>query len=142
MPIDANYLPDQQLEKRLAKDFYPINANGTAVTEFCKSSGYRIMNGRVEKNNPSKFTCSTTRGNSVVDYALLLEDNFSMFDKMNVGELCELSDHSPIEISMKSSLLINESETQPESLVVSLVNLVTSEDNTYKNSTNSMMLQH
>ena len=129
LPIDVNYLPDQQLEKRLTKDFYPINANGTAFTEFCKSSGYRIMNGWADKNNSSKFTCFTTRGNSVVDYALLRQENFLMVDKMNVGELCEVSDHSPIEISIKSSLLINESETQPELSVVSLMNLVTSEGN-------------
>ena len=53
LPIDVNYLPDQQLDKRLTKDFYPINANGTAFTEFCKSSGYRIMNGRVTKIIPA-----------------------------------------------------------------------------------------
>ena len=127
--IDVNYLPDQQLDKRLTKDFYPINANGTAFTECVKSPGYHIMNGRVDKNNSSNFTCFTTRDNSVVDYALLHQENFSMVDKMNVGELCELSDHSPIEISIKSSLLVNESETKPELPVVSLVNLVTSEEN-------------
>ena len=87
------------------------------------------MNGRVDKNNSSKFTCFTTRGNSVVDYTLLRQENFSMVDKMSVGELCELSDHSPIEISIKSSLLINESETKSELPVVPLVNLVTAEEN-------------
>ena len=87
------------------------------------------MNGWADKNNSRKFTCFTTRGNSVVDYALLRQENFPMVDKMSVGELCELSDHSPIEISIKSSLLINESETQPELPVVSLMNLVTSEGN-------------
>ena len=86
------------------------------------------MSGRVDKNNSSKFTC-LTNNNSVVDYVLLRQKNFPMVDKMNVSELCKLSDHSPIEISIKSSLLINESETKPELPVVSLVNLVTSEEN-------------
>ena len=129
LPIDDNYLPDQHLDKRLTKDNSPINANGTAFIEFCKSSGSRIMNGRVDKNNSSNFTCFTNSGNSVVDYALLRQENFSMVDKMSVGELCELSDHSPIEISIKSSFLIKESETQPELPVIPLVNLVTSEEN-------------
>ena len=57
LPIDDNYLPDQHLDKRLSKDTYPLNANGTAFIEFCKASGYRIMNGRVDQNNSSNFTC-------------------------------------------------------------------------------------
>ena len=57
LPIDDNYLPDQHLDKRLSKDTYPLNANGTAFIEFCKASGYRIMNGRVDQNNSSIFTC-------------------------------------------------------------------------------------
>ena len=88
----------------------------------------------------------TTNGNSVVDYALLRQENFPMVNKMSVGELCELSDHSPIEISIKSSILINEAETQPELTVIPLVNLVTSEETklvqNYKNNTISMMVQH
>ena len=87
-----------------------------------------------------------TNGNSVVDYALLCQENFPMVNKMSVGELCELSDHSPIEISIKSSILINEAETQPELTVIPLVNLVTSEETklvqNYKNNTISMMVQH
>ena len=134
LPIGDTYLPDQQIDKRLTKDKYPINANGTSFIEFCKSSGYRIMNGRVDKNNSSNFTCCANRGNIVVDYALLREENFSMVDKMSVGELCELSDHSPIEISIKSLNVINESETHPD---VSVMNSITSDENTlvqkYKN---------
>ena len=126
LPIDDNYLPDQQIDKRLTKDKYPTNANGAAFIDFCKSSGYRIMNGRVDKNNSSNFTCFTSRGNSVVDYALLRQENFSMVDHMSVGEICELSDHSPIEISIKSQNFINELDTQPELPVESLT---TSEEN-------------
>ena len=134
LSIGDNYLPDQQIDKRLTKDKYPINANGTAFIEFCKSSGYRIMRGRVDKNNSSNFTCFANRGNSVVDYALLREENFSMVDKTSVSELCELSDHSSIEISIKSLNVINESETRPD---VSVMNSITSDENmllqTYKN---------
>ena len=134
LPIDDNYLPDQQIDKRLTKDKYPTNANGTAFIDFCKSSGYRIMNGRVDKNNSSNFTCFTSRGNSVVDYALLRQENFSMVDHMSVGEICELSDHSPIEISIKSQNFINELDTQPELPVESLTKK--------KNNTTLMILQY
>ena len=115
-PIDDTYVSDQHLAKRLTKENSPINANGTAFIEFCKSSGSCIMNGRVDKNNSSNFTCFTN------------------------------NDHSPIEISIKSSFLIKESDTQPELPVIPLVNLVTSEENkliqNFKKNTSSMMLQH
>ena len=126
LPIDDNYLPDQHLDKRLSKDTSPINANGTAFIDFCKAAGYRIMNGRVDKDKSSNFTCFTNRGNSVVDYALLCQDTFSMVDKLSVGELCEFSDHSPIELSIKSSNNIIKSEAQPD---ISVVNLPTYDDN-------------
>ena len=88
LPMDDNYVPDQHLDKRVSKDTYPINANGTAFIDFCKASGYRIMNGRIDKNNSSNFTCFTNRGNSVVDYALVRHENFLMVNKLHVGELC------------------------------------------------------
>ena len=56
LPIDDNYFPDQHLDKRLTKDNSPSNATGAAFIEFCKSSGSRIMNGRVDKNNSSNVT--------------------------------------------------------------------------------------
>ena len=72
------------------------------------------MNGRVDKDKSSNFTCFANRGNSVVDYALLRQENFAIFDKLTVGELCELSDHSPSEVTFKSLTPSNKSETQPE----------------------------
>ena len=103
LPVDNKCLPDQQLDKRPSKDTFPSNANRTAFIEFCMAAGYRIMNGRVDKDNSSNFTSFTNRGNSGVDYALLRQDNFSMVDQLSVGEQCELSDHSPIELAIKNS---------------------------------------
>ena len=49
-----------------------------------------------------------------------------MVDKLSVGELCEVSDHSPIELPIKSSNNISKLEVQPD---ISVVNLPTYEDN-------------
>ena len=110
---------------------------------LCKASGYRIINGRVDKDNSSNFTCFTTRGNSVVDSALLRHDNFAMVDKLRVGELCELLDHSPFELSIKSSNNIIISESQADTPAV---NWPTNDENKLyriiKVNTMSMMLQH
>ena len=127
LPIDDNYLPDQQIDKRLTKDTYPSNANGTVFIEWCKYSGYHIMNGRIDKNNSSNVTCFANKGNSVVDYALLRQDNLSMVNKMSVGELCEHPDHSPNGISIKGPNVINISETHPD---LSVMNSTTSDENT------------
>ena len=48
LPIGDNYVLDQHLDKRVSKDSYPINANGTAFIDFYKASGHRIMNGRID----------------------------------------------------------------------------------------------
>ena len=101
LPVDENYLPDQHLDKRLNKDDSPLNTSGTAFIEFCKSSGYRIMNGRIDKNNSCNYTYFSQNGCSTVDYSLSLHQNFCMIDKLSVGKICELSDHSPMEISIK-----------------------------------------
>ena len=45
---------------------------------------------------------------------------------MSVGELCKLSDHSPIQLSIKCLNHINNTETQPD---VSEVNLSKNEEN-------------
>ena len=84
------------------------------------------MNGRVDKNKSNNFNCFTTRDNIVVDYALLGHESFSLVNKLHIGELCELSDHSPIELSIKSSNNISISETKTDT---SAVNRHTNDDN-------------
>ena len=66
LPLDDNYLPDQHLDKRLSKDTFPINANGPAFIDFWKAAGYQIMNGWVDKDNSSSFTCFTNSRNRVI----------------------------------------------------------------------------
>ena len=57
LPTDDQYIPDIALDKRITADKSPLNTNGSAMIEFCKSTGYRILNGRVDKENSSGFTC-------------------------------------------------------------------------------------
>ena len=52
-----------------------------------------------------------------------------MVNKLSVGELCELSDHSPIKLSIKSSKNISTSEAQPDISVCYIINLPAYDDN-------------
>ncbi len=70
LPVDDNYIPDQHLNKRLNKDNSPVNTSGAAFIEFRKSSGYRIMNGRIDKENSSNFKYFSKIGCSTVYYSL------------------------------------------------------------------------
>ncbi len=107
LALSDDYILDQHLAERVTKDAGPLNIRGTALIEFCISSGIRILNGRVDKDNSSNFTYFAHSGCSTVDYVLSRQENFGMINKLNVGELCELSDHSPIEVSINCSDLIN-----------------------------------
>ncbi len=41
LPVDdVGYIPDIHLVKRITKDGSPLNANGSALIDFCKGSGY------------------------------------------------------------------------------------------------------
>ncbi len=83
LPVNVNYIPDNHLVRRINKDSSTLNANGSALIEFCKSSGYRILNGRLNKNITSNFTCFNARVNSCVDYLLLREEHFLKVDQIN-----------------------------------------------------------
>ena len=64
LPVDEQYAPDLVLEKRVNADSSPLNTNGSSMIEFCKSTGFRILNGRIDKDNSSGFTYFSFNGNS------------------------------------------------------------------------------
>ena len=106
LPVGDNYQPDTILDKRINDDESALNTNGTSLIEFCKSTGFRILNGRVDKKHSHSFTYFNNSGNSVVDYALLKEEFFHLVNKLRVGELSEFSDHCPLQITIKASLCV------------------------------------
>ena len=59
-----------------------------------------IVNGRIFPNT-DKMTCFTHNGESVVDYLITCENNFSSLSSMIVHEYNEFSNHAPISFSFK-----------------------------------------
>ena len=90
-----------------------VNEHGTELLNFCKATGFRIMNGRVcEDGNVGKYTCIKSAGSSVVDYVLCKPDLMECFAKFNVCEPNILSDHCAISFSIHNHMPIEQAERQ------------------------------
>ena len=73
-----------------------FNANGTytCLLDFCKRSGFRIINGRVgEDSGVRKCTYVDSRGSSLIDYVIADQELFEYFSNFCVEDPNILSDH-------------------------------------------------
>ena len=70
------------------------------LTEFCKASGLRIANGRIESDKDlGQFTCFGEKGNSVVNYFLLDQNSFDVIGEFRIGDISGFSDHATLNIA-------------------------------------------
>ena len=97
--LPDDYVPDQALP-RFSEDSI-CNEYGTCLLDLCKSSGLRIVNGRVgdDKYN-GRVTCVKGNGKSVVDYVLCKQELFDMISEFVIDEPNILSDHCMIKFSL------------------------------------------
>ena len=77
-----------------------VNRFGDHLLDLCKATEMRIVNGRIFPNT-DKMTCFTHNGESVVDYLITCENNFSSLSSMTVHEYNEFSNHAPISFSFR-----------------------------------------
>ena len=80
LPLPENYLSDQILKDRTSFDkLSGTQGHGKNLLNFCKSTSFRMMNGRWEEGEEiGKFTCFKPTGNSLVDYCLVKEKDRCM----------------------------------------------------------------
>ena len=100
-------LPDDYVEdvflNRVSEDT-TVNEYGNYLLDFCKTSGLRIMNGRIGSDGGvGKFTCVTQNGSSVVDYILCRPDLMKFFTAFAVHEPNISSDHCELRFTIGSS---------------------------------------
>ena len=76
------------------------NRFGDHLLYLCKATEMRIVYGRIFPNT-DKMTCFTHNGESVVDYLISSETNFSSLSSMIVHEYNEFSNYAPISFSLK-----------------------------------------
>ncbi|KAK3098000.1 hypothetical protein FSP39_015209 [Pinctada imbricata] len=92
-----DYCSDESLELRKTSD---LNTNdyGYKLLSLCRSSGLRILNGRV--GDSSEFTFAGGRGLSVIDYLILAPDAFRLISDFRIDDFNVYSDHAPLLISL------------------------------------------
>ena len=77
-----------------AKQDSGFNANGTRLLDFCKRSGFRIVNSRVcEDSGVWKCTYVGSLGSSLIDYVIADHELFEYFSNFCVEDPNILSDH-------------------------------------------------
>ena len=97
-----NYIPD--CPSLRASPDSTCNSFGMQLIELCKSSGVRIVNGRLDKGS---FTYISDKGSSVIDYLLTEKENFYRISNFNVLDFNIWSDHVPIRFSLYCNLKNN-----------------------------------
>ena len=78
------------------------NGYGPKLVEFCISSGLYIANGRTLGDFQGKLTCHQWNGSSTVDYTILSQSLKSSIRHFQVLDSATGSDHSPLEIELRT----------------------------------------
>ena len=85
---------------RTTKDAFVTNRYGNLLLNLCKSSGLQILNGRVNSKNTFHYTREGSTGSSVIDYALLRNQDTHLVQNMQILQGIPDSDHKPIQLSL------------------------------------------
>ena len=103
----------ENLESRKSRD-QVVNEYGRNLLQFCKTSGFRIMNGRLgNTSNTSEFTCFKHNGASIVDYLICKPSSITHVADLKIHPKRVESDHAPIQFSLKvtKALELQESDS-------------------------------
>ena len=79
------------------------NNFGVKLLDLCKSSGVRIVNGRLYNDIEGSFTFVNSQCSSVIDYLVTKPDCFNCLSDFSVGPFNEYSDHAELSFSLKCS---------------------------------------
>ena len=112
LPLPDDYEPDCKIKARNSNDKDVISGHGKDLLRFCKSTKFRIMNGRWEKGDgKGKLTCINVKGSSsTVDYCLIREKTLKLVEEFSIGNLTTYSDHVVLNIKLKTGQHKSESE--------------------------------
>ena len=98
--IEDDFSPDTPVQRHSADN--GCNRFGDCLLDLRKSIGFRIVNGRLFIDT-HKMTCYTSNGESLVDYVVTSQQNFSEFCDFKIHDFNEFSNHAAISFSLKIS---------------------------------------
>ena len=108
IPLPDDYVIDDGIAPRVSQDKNGSNSNGQQLLDFCKQTSLIIANGRCGADSLiGDFTCTTSRGQSVVDYVLLSRHLLKQIETFEVGYPNILSDHSLVSFSLRTESIVN-----------------------------------
>ncbi|CAG2203516.1 unnamed protein product [Mytilus edulis] len=119
----TSYSADSQLSLRVNPDL-KTNTWGLKLLSLCKSSGFRIVNGRHSEGYANGFTYCGANGTSVNDYLITQEQNFELIRKFIVCSFTTFSDHAPLHFefdSVQQQQLNSRSAGIPENDVLTVI---------------------
>jgi hypothetical protein len=87
--------------KRKAKDKVE-NAEGKRLMEWIEENGWEVLNGSKQVDKEEKWTYVGSRGETVIDYAIVNEKAWKTVEKFTIAERVEL-DHLPLEIIIEGT---------------------------------------
>lgn len=93
---NIDYIPDTPLVR--ASPDSSVNSHSLKLLDLCKSTGLRILNGRL--SDTSNFSFISHTGASVIDYLLTSEHEFSKINSCRIDPLTVFSDHCPVRFSL------------------------------------------
>lgn len=100
---DTEYNPDVYMPRCTSDKV--CNSYGFKLLDLCKSTGFRIANGRLYNDLQGKFTFINSRGASVIDMLLCRERDFSMLNYLEISDFNEYSDHASILFTIKCNIV-------------------------------------
>ena len=109
---DEDYTPDCYMQRATMDS--ACNNFGVKLLDLCKSSGVRIVNGRLYNDIEGSFTFVNSQYSSVIDYLVTKPDCFNCLSDFSVGPFNEYIDHAELSFSLKCSsvpIQITEPET-------------------------------
>ena len=101
-PFNSSHMVNTLSERNSADT--TVNEYGKNLIQFCKSTGFRIVNGRVgDIVNTGSFTCYKDNGASVVDYIICKPQSMNDINCFEVLSKRVESDHTPLSFCLKVS---------------------------------------
>jgi exonuclease III len=111
MQVPDSYETDEAFVFKSRRNMDPTvspPAYVSQLTDMCKESGLRILNGRMLGDTAGKLTCYKWNGNSTVDYGIAHYSLFRYIQYFKVHDFLEaLSDHCRISMVMNLTRPLN-----------------------------------